>query len=206
MKTRFHACLWVLILLLVQPVFSWASATFIPPVPADTGQTEIYLLTRGAGDEAYMKYGHTMIRVVDPSHNLDVAYNWGMFDFRTPGFIVKFLRGLLLYHLGIPPTRYEVGVSQSEHRWLVQERINLTDRQKAALLLELNREAQPDRRYLPLSVLHGQLFDAGRATSSTGPWAGRSPPASRGSQAAPRSGTRSWSTTPRPPSWRWART
>ncbi len=147
MKTRFHACLWVLILLLVQPAFSWASATFIPPVPTDTGQTEIYLLTRGAGDEAYMKYGHTMIRVVDPSHNLDVAYNWGMFDFRTPGFIVKFLRGLLLYHLDISPTRYEVGVSQSEHRWLVQERLNLTDKQKADLLVELNREAQPDRRY-----------------------------------------------------------
>ena len=147
MKTRSHAYLWVLILLLVQPVFSWASATFIPPVPADTGQTEIYFLTRGAGDEAYMKYGHTMIRVVDPSHNLDVAYNWGMFDFRTPGFIVKFLRGLLQYHLGIPATRFEVGISQNEHRWLVQERLNLTDRQKAALLLELNREAQPDRRY-----------------------------------------------------------
>ena len=93
-----------------------------------------------------MKYGHTMIRVVDPSHNLDVAYNWGMFDFRTPGFVMKFLRGLLQYHLGIPATRFEVGISQNEHRWLVQERLNLTDRQKAALLKELNREAQPDRR------------------------------------------------------------
>ena len=127
-------------------MFSWASETFIPPVPADTGQVEIYLLTRGAGDEAYMKYGHTMIRVVDPTHNLDVAYNWGAFDFRTPGFIVKFLRGLLRYHLDISPTHFEIGVSQSEHRWLVQERLNLTDRQKAALLAELNREAQPDRR------------------------------------------------------------
>ena len=146
-RIRYHACLWVLILLLVQPAFSRASETFIPPIPADAGQVEIYLLTRGAGDEAYTKYGHTMIRVVDPSHNLDVAYNWGMFDFRTPGFIVKFLRGLLHYHLGIPATRSEVGISQNEHRWLVQERLNLTDRQKAALLVELNREAQPDRRY-----------------------------------------------------------
>ena len=33
-----------------------------------------------------MKYGHTMIRVVDPSNSLDVAYNWGTFDFNTPGF------------------------------------------------------------------------------------------------------------------------
>ncbi len=147
MKTRYHACLLVLIFLLAHPVFSWASATFIPPIPANVGAAEIYLLTRGAGDEAYTKYGHTMIRVVDPSHNLDVAYNWGAFDFNTPGFIVKFLRGLLRYHLDISPTRYEVEVSESEQRWLVQERLNLTDGQKAALLLELNREAQPDRRY-----------------------------------------------------------
>jgi hypothetical protein len=145
-KTRYHVCLWGLILLLVQPALSWASETFIPPVPEDARQVEIYLLTRGAGDEAYMKYGHTMIRVVDPSHNLDVAYNWGMFDFRTPGFIVKFLRGLLKYHLGIPATRSEIGISQNERRWLVQERLNLTVKQKAALLVELNREAQPDRR------------------------------------------------------------
>ena len=144
---KHRTCLCALIFFLALPVFSWASASFIPPATANIGDVEIYLLTRGAGAEVYTKYGHTMIRVVDPSNNIDVAYNWGAFNFNQPGFIMKFLRGLLPYHLEISPTRFEVRVSDMEQRWLVQERLNMTDRQKAALLSELNREAQPDRRY-----------------------------------------------------------
>lgn len=151
MRGRFRACcracLWALFFLLALPAFSRASATFIPPVPANIGEVEIYLLTRGAGDDLYTKYGHTMIRVVDPSNRLDLSYNWGVFDFDTPGFTLKFLRGLLPYNLDISDTGVQVEISDIEERWLVQEKLNLTDRQKASLLRELNREAQPDRRY-----------------------------------------------------------
>jgi hypothetical protein len=144
---KYRVCLWALIFVLAYPAFSWASASFIPPITTNIGEVKIYLLTRGAGADVYTKYGHTMIRVVDPSNDMDVAYNWGAFDFHEPGFLVKFLRGLLLYHLEISPTRFEVRISDIEQRWLVQEQLNMTDKQKAALLLELNREAQPDRRY-----------------------------------------------------------
>lgn len=146
-RACYRACLWALLFLLAHPAFSRASAGFIPPIPANIGEVEIYLLTRGAGADVYTKYGHTMIRVVDPSNRLDVSYNWGAFDFDTPGFTLKFLRGLLPYHLEISDTRVQVEISDIEQRWLVQEKLNLTDSQKAALLLELNREAQPDRRY-----------------------------------------------------------
>lgn len=141
------AFLWALLFLLTLPAFSRANATFIPPMPANVGEVEIYLLTRGAGADVYTKYGHTMIRVVDTANRLDVSYNWGAFDFDTPGFTLKFLRGLLPYNLDISGTGIQVEVSDIEERWLVQEKLNLTDRQKAALLWELNREAQPDRRY-----------------------------------------------------------
>lgn len=124
-----------------------ASQSFIAPAPDDIGAVDIYLLTRGAGKDVYTKYGHTMIRVVDPSHDLDISYNWGTFNFGDKGFIIKFLRGFLLYHLDISPTPYEIRVSQYEGRWLAQERLNLTLKQKAALLAILNRESQPERRY-----------------------------------------------------------
>jgi hypothetical protein len=146
-RACYFACLWALLFLLALPVLSWASATFIPPMPANVGEVEIYLLTRGAGADVYTKYGHTMIRVVDPSNRLDVSYNWGAFDFDTPGFTLKFVRGVLPYNLDISGTGIQVEVSDIEERWLKQEKLNLTDRQKAALLSELNREAQPDRRY-----------------------------------------------------------
>ena len=145
--SRLLAFLFPLLFLLALPAFSRASATFIAPMPAKVGEVEIYLLTRGAGAEVYTKYGHTIIRVVDPSNRLDISYNWGAFDFDDPGFTLKFLRGLLLYYLDITNTGIQVEVSDIEKRWLVQEKLNLTDRQKAALLLELNRESQLDRRY-----------------------------------------------------------
>ena len=143
---KYRTCLGALILFLGLPVLSWASARFIPPIPANMDKVEIYLLTRGAGNDVYTKYGHTMIRVVDRANYLDVAYNWGEFDFDQPGFIVKFLRGVLLYHMGISPTGLEVRISHFEQRWLVQEQLNLTNKQKAVFLAELNRAAQPNQR------------------------------------------------------------
>jgi len=144
---KLRACLWATLFPLVLAAFAQASLSFIPPVPTNIDAVEIYLLTRGAGAEVYTKYGHTMLRVVDPSNSLDVAYNWGAFNFGEPGFIGKFLRGFLRYHLDISPADFEVRISEIEQRWLVQERFNLTRRQKALFLAELNREAQPDRRY-----------------------------------------------------------
>jgi len=146
-SAKYRACPGALILFLCLPVFSWASARFIPPLPANTNKVEIYLLTRGAGADVYTKYGHTMIRVIDHANNLDLAYNWGEFDFDQPGFIVKFLRGLLLYHLDISPIDTEIRISHIEQRWLVQEQLNLTNKQKAVFLTALNREAQPDQRH-----------------------------------------------------------
>src|SRR5690606_41331014 len=49
-----------------------------------TENAEISVLTCGTGDEMYTLFGHTALRIKDIDQNLDVVYNWGMFDFRTP--------------------------------------------------------------------------------------------------------------------------
>ena len=57
----------------------------------------ISLLTCGPGNELYSVFGHTAIRVYDPSTNFDVVYNFGAFDFDTPNFYGKFVKGDLQY-------------------------------------------------------------------------------------------------------------
>ncbi len=146
-RLKLGTCFFVLLFSLGVPFGAGASVKFIPPEPRNIDNVDIYLLTRGAGEDIYTKYGHTMFRVVDPSQRLDVGYNWGAFDFYDPGFIVKFLRGFLLYYLDISDASREVEVSNLEQRWLVQEHLNLTFRQKQALLMILKRESQPERRY-----------------------------------------------------------
>jgi hypothetical protein len=55
------------------------------------------VITCDTGNESYSLFGHTAIRITDLDNNLDVVYNYGAFDFRTPNFVVKFAKGDLQY-------------------------------------------------------------------------------------------------------------
>ena len=68
-------------------------------------EAEISLLTCSPGEAIYELFGHTAIRVKDPRQGLDLVFNYGIFDFDTPNFVVKFIRGKLLYKLGIDKYR-----------------------------------------------------------------------------------------------------
>ena len=51
----------------------------------------ISLLTCSPGEELYARYGHTAIRVLDETNDIDIVFNYGIFDFNTdhPGKTVK---------------------------------------------------------------------------------------------------------------------
>lgn len=55
------------------------------------------IITCDTGNESYSLFGHTGIRITDLENNLDVVYNYGAFDFRTPNFVAKFAKGDLQY-------------------------------------------------------------------------------------------------------------
>lgn len=57
------------------------------------------LITCDAGADIYTIWGHTAIRVVDSTHHTDIVYNYGSFDFNTPNFVAKFVKGNLLYFI-----------------------------------------------------------------------------------------------------------
>uniref|UniRef100_UPI00261C8AA2 lipoprotein N-acyltransferase Lnb domain-containing protein n=1 Tax=Flavobacterium sp. TaxID=239 RepID=UPI00261C8AA2 len=72
---------------------SWASAQLLPLSPKAT----VSVLTCATGNESYSLFGHTALRISDPSQSLDVVYNYGEFDFSTPNFVAKFAKGDLQY-------------------------------------------------------------------------------------------------------------
>jgi hypothetical protein len=59
----------------------------------------ISILTCDAGSDLYTIWGHTAVRVVDSINNTDYVFNFGTFDFETPNFIAKFMRGDLNYFI-----------------------------------------------------------------------------------------------------------
>lgn len=79
----------VLFLLIICPI--WSQAQQLSPSSA------ISLLTVSPGSELYSAFGHTAVRVNDPSLGIDQVFNYGTFDFNAPNFYLKFMRGKLDY-------------------------------------------------------------------------------------------------------------
>lgn len=53
----------------------------------------ISLLTCASGGEIYSLYGHTAIRYENFARNIDAVFNYGMFNFNAPNFILRFALG-----------------------------------------------------------------------------------------------------------------
>ena len=62
------------------------------------------LLTCAPGEEIYSLFGHTAIRYEDPANGIDAVFNYGLFSFNTPNFILRFSLGETDYQLGLPTT------------------------------------------------------------------------------------------------------
>lgn len=104
---------------------------------------KISVLTCGNGDELYSQFGHSAFRVQDFQKNLDIVYNYGMFDFTDPNFYTNFAKGKLIYKLGRNwyPNFYEQ--YEWENREVLQQELNLTIEQKKKVLAFLENNAIP---------------------------------------------------------------
>ncbi len=108
---------------------------------------EISLLTCQPHDEIYSLYGHTAIRYHDMRKGgLDIAFNYGVFDFRKPLFALRFVFGITDYELGAYPYR----LFQEEYRrfgsMVTEQVLNLTDEEKLILQQALAVNMQDENR------------------------------------------------------------
>lgn len=110
--------------------------------------TRVTLLTCSPGTQVYAAFGHTSIRVVDPVKNIDLVYNYGIFNFNTPNFYLKFARGMLKYMVARYPTRFFLREFQREKRRVLEQEINLTPDEKRQFLAVLeDNYIDPNKRY-----------------------------------------------------------
>ncbi len=106
--------------------------------------SEVSIITAAKGDELYSTFGHSAIRVKDPVLNLDLIYNYGMFDFNAPNFYSNFTKGKLLYQLGRYEFKYFLPSYKKDKRWVKQQVLNLTQSQKQAFFNFLEKNALPE--------------------------------------------------------------
>ena len=115
----------------------------------------ISLLTCTPGSELYARYGHTALRVYDPDNELDVVFNYGIFDFNTDHFYWKFVRGETWYELGAAPMKWFMREYIYEQRPVYEQVLNCTEEQRDALWTALVDNYQPQNR----KYLYNFVFD-----------------------------------------------
>ena len=113
----------------------------------DMDSVEISLLTCQPHDEVYSLYGHTAIRYHDlRPGGTDLAFNYGVFDFKKPHFVARFVFGLTDYELGAYPYHY----FQQEYRrfgsMVTEQVLNLTPEEKLMLHDALAINLRPENK------------------------------------------------------------
>ena len=103
--------------------------------------SEISIVTAGPGEALYEKFGHAAIRIKDPVLNLDLIYNYGVFDFNQPNFLLNFADGKMYYVLARYDFKYFISSYRKDKRWLKQQVLNLNKTEKQQLFLYLENNA-----------------------------------------------------------------
>ncbi len=113
--------------------FIFISLLGFSQTPQLSKQSEISILNCGVGNQSYALYGHTAIRVIDQTQNIDLVFNYGTFDFSTPNFMLKFIKGDLQYFVSAYPySDFEYNYQQ-EKRSIWEQKLKLTQQQKQDL-------------------------------------------------------------------------
>ncbi len=130
---------WIAFLALCVPQFTWGQTLTLSP------QAEVSLITCGRGaEEVYSAFGHSAIRVVDPVNRIDYAYNYGVFDFSQPNFYLNYTKGLLLFKLGVYAYPDFVSSYVYYNRWVTEQILNLSQKQKQDVFSYLEWNALPE--------------------------------------------------------------
>ena len=108
---------------------------------------EVSLLTCQPHDEVYSLYGHTALRWHDLRlGGLDLAFNYGVFDFKKPHFVARFVFGLTDYELGAYPYKYFVEEYRRFGSMVTEQVLNFTDEEKSAIHEALAINLRPENK------------------------------------------------------------
>lgn len=134
-------------LLILLPLFFLAPAEGDAQATLLSDNAQISVLTCASGDQLYSLFGHTAIRVSDSANGIDVVYNFGAFDFSTPNFYLKFIKGDLQYFV----TTASYGEFLYEYQYLgrsvYEQPLNLNHQQKQLVNDRLTSILGSDERF-----------------------------------------------------------
>jgi hypothetical protein len=82
------------------------------------------------GSQVWELFGHNAILIQDATTGTNMAYNWGVFSFRQPHFILRFLKGEMLYAMDGYSLEQTIAQYRYLNRTLSAQVLNLTPAQR----------------------------------------------------------------------------
>ena len=123
-----------------------ADQSFNQEILEQYDSVEVSLLTCSPHEEIYSLYGHSAIRWHDLRSDNDIVFNWGVFDFRKPHFVARFVFGLTDYELGVFPFNFFWPYYQKVGSSVVEQVLNLSNEEKFHLQQMLSNNLKPENR------------------------------------------------------------
>lgn len=107
---------------------------------------EIGLITCSPHEEVYSLYGHSAIRYHELNTGRDMTFNYGVFDFKAPHFVSRFVFGKTDYELGIVPTDLFCQYYKKWGSQVTEQVLDLTAEEKTMIRIALSLNLRPENR------------------------------------------------------------
>lgn len=108
---------------------------------------KVSIITIGIASPSYALYGHTGIRFKDNASNLDIVFNYGAFDFDTPNFMLRFVKGDLQYFVTSNTYAEFEYTYRYENRSIYEQELDLPIDKTRALFANINNSLNSDERF-----------------------------------------------------------
>ncbi len=128
------------------PARAQLPADSIPESRVDGSHLQVFLMTMGPGAHIHERFGHNAIWIRDSTRNVDLVYNFGMFDFAAPGFAWNFAKGRPLYWLAVSDLDRTLASYQYANRRVDVQELALDADRKAQLAYALATNLLPENR------------------------------------------------------------
>ena len=110
------------------------------------GRAFVSLLTCSPGEEVYSFFGHTALRYCNFEKDIDLVFNYGVFDFTSSDFVWNFVLGNTDYMLGVIEYPYFVQEYAMRGSGVVEQVLNLDSIQTDRLFALLRDNYRPINR------------------------------------------------------------
>ena len=108
---------------------------------------QISVLTCGEGSELFESFGHTAIRICDTAQGIDIVFNYGIFDFSTSFFYLKFAQGQLSYMLAASSFEGFMNEYSYYGREVYEQILDFSPQEKQTFCELITENYKPENRY-----------------------------------------------------------